>query len=69
MNSPRRRARVVCGRLVLGPLDRLVVGDAVHHVAGGQPVVDALVGPDVVVLEVHQRDLAGRATTAGCAVM
>src|SRR5689334_1238897 len=29
------------GRLVLGPLDRLVVGDAVDHVAGGQLVVHA----------------------------
>src|SRR5262245_17590503 len=44
-------------RYVLGLLDRLVVGDAVHHVASGQLVVDAAIGPDVVVLEVHQRDL------------
>ena len=57
MNSPRSRARVVCGRLVLGPLDRLVVGDAVDHVAGDQLVVDAAIGADVVVLQVHQRDL------------
>src|SRR2546430_10759594 len=45
------------GRDVLGLLDRLVVGDPVDHVAAGELVVDAAIGADVVVLEIHQGDL------------
>src|SRR5262245_17292475 len=44
-------------RHVLGLLDDVVVGDPVHVIAVGQAVVDALVGPDVVVLQVEQRHL------------
>src|SRR5437867_2589694 len=44
-------------RHVLGLLDRLVVGDPVHVVVTDEAVVDALVGPDVVILEVQQRHL------------
>src|ERR671918_939964 len=45
------------GRLVLGPLDGLVVGHAVDHVLGDELVVQAAIGSDVVVLQVHERDL------------
>src|SRR5256712_787260 len=44
-------------RHVLGLLDRVVVGDPVHVVVAHEAVVDALVGPDVVVLQVEERHL------------
>src|SRR5712692_8723172 len=48
------------GRLrrdVLGALDDVVARDAIHHVVLHELEVHALVGPDVVVLQVHERDL------------
>src|SRR5258707_12889309 len=36
---------------VLGALDGLIVGDAIHHFAAYQTEVEALFGPDVVVLK------------------
>src|SRR5574337_558714 len=53
--APEPRPRRL-GRRVLRPLDHVVVGDAVHLIARDEPVVDAAVGADVVVLEVHQRN-------------
>src|SRR5882724_12926420 len=44
-------------RDVLGLLDGLVVGDPVDVIVGDHAVVDALVGPDVVVLKIQQRHL------------
>src|SRR5262249_11155436 len=45
------------GRYVLGALDRVVVRDAIDEAATRQREVEALVGTDVVILQVHQRDL------------
>src|SRR5262245_1685881 len=44
-------------RHVLGLLDRLVVGDPVELIVERQPVIDALLGPAVVVLQVEPRNL------------
>ena len=57
MNSPRSRARVVCGGVDHGLVDVGVVADPVEQVVALHPVVEPPLAVDVVVLQVEQGHL------------
>ena len=56
MNSPRSRARVVCGGTSIAVVDVGVVAHALDQAARLHLVEEAALAVDVVVLQVEQRD-------------